>query len=133
LSWELSNSLDSDFCIDTLKRALVSAKPEIFNNDQGCQFTSKEFELVLKNADIKISWDGKGRALDNIFIERLWRTVKYEEVYLNEYKSGLEAWSRLDAYFKFYNNERPHQALDYKTPSSVYLSQNVDRAVVKAT
>ncbi len=133
LAWELSNSLDSDFCIETLKNALTSARPEIFNNDQGCQFTSKEFVSVLKNSDVKISWDGKGRALDNIFIERLWRTVKYEEVYLNDYETGLEAWTRLDSYFNFYNNERPHQALDYKTPSSVYLSQMVDRAVVEAT
>jgi len=124
ITWELSNSLDSGFCIEVLKRALQIATPEIFNNDQGSQFTSNEFVSTLKESGIKISWDGKGRALDNIFVERLWRTVKYEEVYLHEYESGLEAWSRLDAYFKFYNTERPHQSLDYKTPISLYYSKN---------
>ena len=121
LSWELSNTLDTGFCLQALQRALEVATPEIFNNDQGCQFTSHEFVSVLKGAGVRISWDGKGRALDNVFVERLWRAVKYEEVYLHDYQSGLEAWSRLDAYFRFYSHERPHQALDYKTPASVYF------------
>lgn len=123
LSWELSNTLDTSFCLQALQRALEVGTPEIFNNDQGCQFTSAEFVAVLKGAGVRISWDGKGRALDNVFVERLWRAVKYEEVYLHDYQSGLEAWSRLDAYFQFYSHERPHQALDYKTPASVYFSQ----------
>jgi putative transposase len=122
LAWDLSNSLDSSFCIQTLERALEMGKPEIFNTDQGCQFTSKEFVEVLKGAGIRISWDGKGRALDNVFVERLWRTVKYEEVYLREYRSGLEAWSSLDAYFRFYCHERPHQSLGYKTPASIHFA-----------
>lgn len=122
LAWELSNTLDARFCIQALQRALELGTPEIFNNDQGCQFTSHEFVAVLKQAGVRISWDGKGRALDNVFVERLWRAVKYEEVYLHDYQSGLEAWSRLDAYFRFYSHERPHQALDYKTPASVYFS-----------
>lgn len=122
VAWELSNSLDSGFCIETLQRALETATPEIFNTDQGCQFTSHDFVSVLKEAGIRISWDGKGRALDNVFVERLWRSVKYEEVYLHDYQSGLEAWSRLDAYFRFYSYERPHQALANRTPASVYYS-----------
>lgn len=124
IAWELSNSLESGFCIETLKEALNISTPEIFNNDQGSQFTSNDFVGVLKGSGIKISWDGKGRALDNVFVERLWRTVKYEEVYLHEYESGLEAWSRLDAFFKFYNSERKHQSLGYKTPTSIYYSGN---------
>ncbi len=127
LAWELSNSLDSSFCIQTLQRALETATPEIFNSDQGCQFTSHELVTVLKEAGVRISWDGKGRALDNVFVERLWRAVKYEEVYLHDYQSGLEAWSKLDAYFQFYAHERSHQALDYKTPASVYSSQTGSR------
>jgi putative transposase len=131
IAWELSNSLESGFCIETLKRALQVATPEIFNNDQGSQFTSNEFVSILKDSEIKISWDGKGRALDNIFVERLWRSVKYEEVYLHDYQSGLEAWSNLDAYFKFYCYERPHQALDYKTPASIYFPKNNDQNPLK--
>lgn len=128
LAWELSNTLDSSFCIQALRQALEVATPEIFNNDQGSQFTSNEFVAVLKEAGIRISWDGKGRALDNVFVERLWRAVKYEEVYLHDYQSGLEAWSRLDAYFRYYTHERPHQSLDYKTPASVYYSNKGGRA-----
>lgn len=127
LSWELSNTLDTSFCILALRKALEVGAPEIFNNDQGSQFTSHEFVAVLKEAGARISWDGKGRALDNVFVERLWRAVKYEEVYLHDYQSGLEAWSRLDAYFRFYAHERPHQALDYKTPASVYFSHKGSR------
>jgi putative transposase len=133
LAWDLSNTLDRGFCIQTLRRALEAATPEIFNNDQGSQFTSQEFVSVLKEASIRISWDGKGRALDNVFVERLWRAVKYEEVYLHDYQSGLEAWSRLDNYFRFYSNERPHQSLDYKTPASVYFSLKGNRDPFKGS
>lgn len=133
LSWELSNTLDTGFCLQALQRALEVGTPEIFNNDQGCQFTSTEFVAVLKGAGVRISWDGKGRALDNVFVERLWRAVKYEEVYLHDYQSGLEAWSRLDAYFRFYSHERPHQALDYRTPVSVYFSHAGNRDTAQSS
>lgn len=124
LSWELSNTLDAGFCIDALKRALARyGTPEIFNTDQGSQFTSADFTGVLLEQDVRISMDGRGRALDNIFVERLWRTVKYEEVYLNDYVTGLDAHAGLGRYFPFYNNERHHQALDYLTPSAVYLER----------
>jgi putative transposase len=120
LSWEISNTLDTGFCLEALDRALGIATPEIFNTDQGVQFTSTDFTNRLKAAAIRISWDGRGRALDNIFVERLWRSVKYEEVYLKEYQSVKEAVSNLAAYFTFYNQERLHQALDYHTPAQVY-------------
>ncbi len=121
LSWEISITLDTSFCLDALDRALQVATPEIFNTDQGVQFTSAEFTNRLKAADIRISWDGRGRALDNIFVERLWRSVKYEEVYLKDYQSVAEAVSNLRAYFTFYNQERLHQALEYQTPAQVYF------------
>jgi putative transposase len=121
LSWEVSTSMDESFCVSALERALrLYPKPEIFNSDQGSQFTSKAFTGVLKNADIKISMDGKGRCMDNIFIERLWRSVKYEEVYLNEYESVDQLRRALGKYFYFYNEERPHQHFDYQTPMAVY-------------
>ena len=120
LPWELSLSLESDFCVLVLKRALERAKPEIFNTDQGSQFTSGAFTSVLKNAHIQISMDGKGRAFDNIMVERLWRTVKYEEVYLNEYMNYSSARKYLGKYFKFYNQQRRHSALGKRTPSQVY-------------
>ena len=120
LSWEISITLDSSFCLEALDRALRVATPEIFNSDQGVQFTSTEFTNRLKAAEIRISWDGRGRALDNIFVERLWRSVKYEEVYLKDYQTVPEAVSNLRAYFTFYNQERLHQALDYQTPMQVY-------------
>lgn len=123
LSWEISITLDTSFCLDALERALRIATPEIFNTDQGVQFTSADFTNRLKAADIRISWDGRGRALDNIFVERLWRSVKYEEVYLKEYQSVADAVSNLRAYFTFYNQERLHQALDYRTPAQVYSGQ----------
>lgn len=119
LSWELSNSLCVDFCIEALQRALKLATPEIFNSDQGAQFTAQEFCGVLLASNIKISMDGRGRALDNIFIERLWRTVKYEEIYLNDYTSGSDVYAALKRYFHFYNFKRPHSALDGKTPNAV--------------
>jgi putative transposase len=123
LSWELSNSLDVSFCLSALGRALDKARPEIFNSDQGSQFTSREFTSKLEEAKIRISMDGRGRAFDNIFIERLWRSVKYEEVYLKSYQSVWEAEDGLDRYFQFYNQERLHQALKYRTPHQIYFSR----------
>jgi putative transposase len=120
LSWDISITLESSFCLEALDRALGVATPEIFNTDQGVQFTSAEFTNRLKAAAIRISWDGRGRALDNIFVERLWRSVKYEEVYIKDYQTVLEAVQSLNAYFEFYNHERLHQALDYQTPATVY-------------
>ena len=122
LSWELSNTLDVDFCLRSLETALKIGEPEIFNNDQGCQFTSKAFTSVLSETGVSISWDGPGRAFDNIFIERLWRSVKYEEVYLKGYENGKEAWEGLRSYFEYYNSRRPHQALGYKKPKEVHFS-----------
>ncbi len=123
LSWEISITLDTSFCLDALDRALRIATPEIFNTDQGVQFTNADFTNRLKAAAIRISWDGRGRAFDNIFVERLWRSVKYEEVYIKEYQSVADAVSNLRAYFTFYNQERLHQALDYQTPAQVYSGQ----------
>lgn len=123
LSWELSNTLDVHFCLEALHHALKSAKPEMFNTDQGSQFTSGAFTGLLEQNNVRISMDGRGRAFDNIFIERLWRTVKYEEVYLHDYQGGVEAYFALDKYFRFYNEERFHSTLDYQTPSEVYYVQ----------
>jgi len=122
VSWELSNSLDVHFCLAALDRALESVRPEIFNSDQGSQFTSHVFTGRLEAAGVRMSMDGRGRVFDNIFVERLWRTVKYEEVYLHEYGSGQAAWQGLDRYFQFYNHERLHQALNYQTPAAVYFN-----------
>lgn len=120
LAWRLSNSLETHFCVEALEQALSSAAPAIFNTDQGAQFTSVEFTSRLDQRGIRISMDGRGRALDNIFVERLWRSVKWEEVYLNVYGSVGDAWHGLDRYFAYYNHERPHQALAYLTPAEVY-------------
>jgi len=120
LSWEVSITLDTSFCLQALEQALRIAQPEIFNTDQGVQFTSAEFTTRLQSAGIQISWDGRGRALDNIFVERLWRSVKYEEVYLKDYQTVPEAVRGLKAYFEFYNHHRLHQALDYQTPAAVH-------------
>ena len=124
LAWELSTTLDTSFCLEALERALQTARPEIFNTDQGVQFTSKDFTGRLLQSDIRISWDGRGRALDNVFVERLWRSVKYEEVYLKDYQTVSEARNGLADYFRFYNHERYHQSLDYKTPFAVYRSDH---------
>lgn len=125
LSWRLSNTLDTCFCLEALDEALAGyGPPEIFNSDQGCQFTSVEFTGRVLKAGVQISMDGRGRAFDNIFIERLWRAVKYEEVYLHDYEDGLEAKSRLGWYFDFYNFERYHQSLEYQTPAIVYGKTN---------
>lgn len=124
LSWKLSNTMDTGFCLEALKDAIEAyGCPEIFNTDQGSQFTSNSFTGELLNRGIKISMDGKGRALDNIFVERLWRTVKYEEIYPKQYDSIRDIRHGLDSYFSFYNEERPHQALGYKRPMDVHLSQ----------
>jgi putative transposase len=120
LGWEVSNTLDSSFCLSALEAALGRTTPEIFNTDQGAQFTSQAFTSRLEAAGTKISWDGRGRALDTVFVERLWRSVKYEEVYLHDYDTVAEAVSGLDRYFRFSNGERPHQALAYRTPAQVY-------------
>lgn len=120
LSWELSLSLESGFCVSAVEAALEIAQPEIFNTDQGCQFTSEGFTRVLLDAQVQISMNGKGRAFDNIFIERLWRTVKYEEVFLKDYEHPLAARDSLGEYFGFYNEERRHSSLEGRTPSAVY-------------
>lgn len=122
LSWKLSPSLSSDFCIACLEEALAAGQPEIHNSDQGSQFTSEEYVSILKSyPDIKISMDGRGRCFDNIFTERLWRSVKYEEVYLHDYTSKSEAEISLKKYFDNYNNRRLHESLNYQTPSEVYF------------
>lgn len=120
LSWELSNSLETSFCLDAVERAFQCGKPTIFNTDQGVQFTSRNFSTRILDEGIQFSMDGRGRAFDNIFIERLWRSVKYEEVYLKDYADGVDAWRQLDGYFGFYNDERPHQSLRYRTPRQVH-------------
>jgi putative transposase len=121
LAWRLSNTLDTDFCVDALEEALrLYGPPEIFNTDQGAQFTSDAFTSRLKQAGIRISMDGKGRWLDNVFIERLWRTLKYEEVYLKAYESVAAAKKGIGDYFNLYNQQRPHQALARFTPDEVY-------------
>ena len=125
LSWRLSNTLDVSFCTDALDEALVKyMHPEIFNSDQGCQFTSEAFTAKLLGAGIRISMDGKGRCYDNIFVERLWRSVKYEEVFLKDYLDGNDASTSLRGYFNFYNFERPHQSLGYQTPQEVYFNES---------
>jgi putative transposase len=121
LSWAVSITLDVGFCLDALEQALWRAQPEVFNSDQGAQFTSTELTSRLEAAGIRMSMDGRGRALDNIFVERLWRTVKYEEVYLKEYETPREAARELALYVAFYNERRLHQALAYQTPAVVYF------------
>src|SRR5919198_5813585 len=120
LSWAVSITMDVGFCLEALDQALGVARPEIFNSDQGAQFTSLAFTGRLTSVGIQISMDGRGRALDNVFIERLWRSLKYEEVYLREYNTVREARQGLQRYFGFYNDERLHQALGYRTPAAVY-------------
>jgi putative transposase len=121
LSFDFSTTLDSDFCVNALHDALKAGTPEIFNTDQGAQFTSSAFIHELKSTGVKISMDGRGRVVDNIFVERLWRSVKYEKVYLNSYQTVAEAIEDIGSYFMFYNNERPHQTFQYRTPAEVYF------------
>lgn len=128
LSWEISVTMDDDFCVNALKSAIRQyGRPDIFNTDQGSQYTGKAFTGVLQENDIKISMDGKGRAMDNIFIERLWRSVKYEEIYLNEYQNVKDLIVALKKYFDFYNFERTHQSLDDQMPIEVYRVKNLEK------
>ena len=121
LAWELSNTLEATFCVRTVARAMARyGVPEIFNTDQGCQFTSAEFTQPLLAAGVKLSMDGKGRALDNVFVERLWRSLKYEEVYLKCYRSLVDAHAQIDTYFQFFNHQRPHSSLGGATPEACY-------------
>ena len=122
INWKISTTLEADFCIEGLKESLKNCYCEIFNTDQGSQFTTNRFTDLLLAAEIKISMDGRGRALDNIFVERLWRTVKYEDIYLKEYASVQDVKVGLEEYFMFYNEKRYHQSLDYKTPAEIYLA-----------
>jgi putative transposase len=125
LSWAVSITMDGGFCLEALEQALRVATPHIFNSDQGSQFTSREFTGRLAAAGIQISMDGRGRALDNVFVERLWRTVKYEEIYLKDYGTPREARQGLEQFFQVYNRQRPHQALGYQTPATVYFGSYV--------
>jgi putative transposase len=124
ISWELDQTLELPFVLAAVERALAQATPEIWNSDQGSHFTSPLYTDRLSAANVKISMDGRGRALDNIFVERLWRSVKYEEVYLHDYQTPREARQGLTRYFEFYDHKRPHQALDYRTPADVYYARN---------
>jgi putative transposase len=130
LAWDLSNTLDGIFCLTALERALQQRQPEIFNSDQGVQFTSLAFTGRLQQTGVRISMDGRGRALDNVFVERLWRTVKYEHVYLHEYETVMQLEKGLAGYFTFYNHERPHQSLSYQTPARVYTQGAPGREVL---
>jgi putative transposase len=126
LSWRLSNTLDDSFCVEALEEALRKGRPDIFNTDQGAQFTGEAFTGLLQQHEVRISMDGKGRYSDNLFIERLWRTVKYEEVYIKAYQNGRDARVGIGDYFRFYNTERPHQTLGYRTPAEVFTSIPVE-------
>ena len=123
LSWELSNTLDNGFCVSALRAALCKGTPLIFNTDQGSQFTSSDFTAILLDLCIQISMDGRGRCLDNVFVERLWRSVKYEDIFIKGYETLPAAGSGLGDYFGHYNNVRPHQSLSYKTPAEVHYAQ----------
>jgi putative transposase len=131
LAWRLSNTLEVDFCVEALEEALRQGKPEIFNTDQGSQFTSEAFTGRLLAQGIQVSMDGKGRCMDNVFVERLWRSVKYEEVYLKAYQNGSEARRGIGAYLAFYNQERPHQALGYQTPGQVFQAVSPARCLLE--
>ena len=126
VAWRLSNTLETGFCAEALGDALCQGTPEVFNTDQGSQFTSREFTQILQDHWVRISMDGRGRYQDNIFVERLWRTVKYEEVYLKAYVDTREARRGLREYFRFYNHRRPHQALAYRTPAEVFYGETVE-------
>lgn len=122
LAWQLSNTLDGRFCLDALRQALLLGRPDIFNTDQGVQFTALEFTDRLEAAGVRISMDGRGRTFDNIFIERLWRSVKYEDIYLKDYATVAQLNGGLQEYFRFYNYDRPHQSLEYLTPAEVHFA-----------
>ena len=125
LSWELSNTMETGFCLAALEAAFRFGQPEIWNSDQGSQFTSPDFLAPLKKRDISISMDGGGRALDNVFIERLWRSLKYELIYPGDFASGADLFQALDRYFRFYNHRRPHQALGYRTPADLFPHRSI--------
>ena len=129
LAWKLSNTMDTDFCVTALEAALGKGRPEVFNTDQGAQFTSDAFTQTLRERGIRVSMDGKGRYLDNIFVERLWRSIKYEEVYLKAYQTVAEARVGINAYLEFYNRRRPHQSLGYRTPAQVYQKGQAEKRV----
>lgn len=126
LSWRLSNTMEADFCVDALEAALTFSQPHVFNSDQGSQFTSEAFTDVLLKQGVRISMDGKGRFMDNIFVERLWRSLKYEEVYLKAYETVSEARAGIGRWLRFYNDERPHQSMDYHTPRQIYEATRWD-------
>jgi putative transposase len=127
IAWRLSNTLDGSFCLETLEEALRGGRPEIFNTDQGVQFTAAAFTGRLESAGVAVSMDGRGRALDNVFVERLWRSVKYEDIYIQGYDTVPGLHRGLASYFAFYNDERPHQSLDYRTPAAVYRGTKVEK------
>jgi putative transposase len=129
LSWRLSNTLDGGFCLEALDEALSQGRPEIFNTDQGSQFTSREYTSRLEEAGVAVSRDGRGRALDNVFVERLWRSVKYEDIYIKDYERTPELATGLTAYFQFYDEERLHQSLEYRTPGEVYRAGVRERLI----
>lgn len=133
LAWQLSNTLDKEFCLEALNKALMISKPEIFNTDQGSQFTSRQFTGCLEKSGILISMDGRGRVFDNIFVERLWRTLKYEEVYIHNYQSVRDVRIGIGKYFQFYNTERLHSALGYQPPWELYVKERVRTKTVQTT
>jgi putative transposase len=127
IAWRLSNTLDGSFCLEMLEEALRGGRPEIFNTDQGVQFTAASFTGRLESAGVAVSMDGRGRALDNVFVERLWRSVKYEDIYIQGYDTVPGLHRGLARYFVFYNDERPHQSLDYRTPAAVYRGMEIEK------
>lgn len=128
IAWRLSNTIDGSFCVELLEEALRSGKPDVFNTDQGAQFTAEAFAGCLERAGVSVSMDGRGRALDNVFVERLWRSVKYEDIYIQDYEAVPELHRGLGRYFGFYNDERPHQSLGYRTPAAVYREAKATKA-----
>ena len=131
LAWRLSNTLEVDFCVAALEEALSKGRPQIFNTDQGSQFTSEAFTSMLLAQGVQVSMDGRGRCMDNVFVERLWRSIKYEEVYLKAYQNGTEARKGIGAYLAFYNQERPHQALGYRSPDQVFHAVSPQRCLLE--
>ena len=131
LAWRLSNTLEVDFCVAALEEALSKGRPQIFNTDQGSQFTSEAFTSMLLAQGVQVSMDGRGRCMDNVFVERLWRSIKYEEVYLKAYQNGTEARKGIGAYLAFYNQERPHQALGYRSPGQVVQVVSPQRCLLE--
>jgi putative transposase len=127
VAWRLSNTLDGGFCLEMLEEALRAGKPGVFNTDQGVQFAAASFTGRLESAGVAVSMDGRGRALDNVFVERLWRSVRYEDIYIQGYEAVPDLHRGLARYFGFYNDERPHQSLDYRTPAAVYRGKTAQK------